>query len=592
MKKTLIAVLALSFSLLAFAQDDAAIQEKTWTVFSNDMPKGAVSTIKIQKKAGKIYEENYEEKEKFTPSAEDIKRGYAVYIKYFGEKVYPNMVPHKDELRDTIALSAVPGQYETGYPLVYPLTNLSSIIVTTGDLSCGDKKIPASAIEVNSVIYNFEPEGTGWMCRAQYMIKGGKAQGYKEIPRPFTVTVHVPESASAGDYTGKIRISAEGKVVEIGLTVTVLPFKFESFTDDNVFFAFVYTSGSTDPNYVEKMVANMKAHGMTAFHTAVNPDNIYDFKSTPTKVKVEALDKLGQVLKKNGIKKWIIESHPGPGIIQKLGCERYDKAFDAEYKNIIKQLKDAQEKNGWPQILMTYDEPREKEDDGTVGWRAWNDISNYARLHNEVGLELLPTYMSDSGGKRSDDPSKEADYSSIAATCKYSCTHGWNGSKKIMDLASKQGKVLMLYNNGWSRLAFGLLVLKYGSSGQAQFWWEDGHIGLQASDRLRTFTAVVVTADQEFVETLGYNESREGIDDYKYVYTLKKLLERAKDKDSTAALQADRVIKEVTSIKFADSNARGDEAWTTSPFAVEKYNGKALTEYRLKVITAILELKK
>jgi hypothetical protein len=579
------------FAVSLFAQE-VDVEKKIWDIYSSDMPKDVVGTVKIMKKIGKIYEGVKKYDGKFEPSAVDKERGYSIFIKSYMDNIYPNMIPTKDEIRTSVSCYAALGEKEPVVVVVYPLEDMRSIKLIAGDLrEEGGGIIPKSNIEIGYIRYDYEPEGLTWYCKGKYVMPFNETHGKKETPRAFLVTVVVPEEVKGGIYKGKLTVIGGRKNTDIDYIVEVLPFKFKPFTDEYYFGAFTYLSANTDPAWLEKIILDLKKYGMNIIHSNIR--DVIKVTANDVKINFTNIEKHALLMKKYGFKKWIVEMTGLPNaFVDALGCKYYDERFNRAYKSMLKQIKDKMEEGGWPEIQIMYDEPREFDSDNQRPLaRTYWDMENLLKLHNEVGLAALPTYMSDSGGKRFDDKGKEAEYWRLVPLSKYNMTHGWEKSKKIIEETVKYGKVLYLYNCGFGRYQFGLFTYQLNARGNVQFWYSGGNY-FNTMAQFPTSYAVLTIKDGPFVPVLRWIRSAEGVDDFRYIYTLEKLIEESKDKNSTDVLKAKDLLKEIKNFKFDKSSARGEESDTVSEKTLKKFSGFKLDEFRYRLAQSIIALNK
>ena len=586
MRKVLLFFIVCLFAATVSCQD-ADLEKKVWGIYAADMPKGPVSTMKAWKRVGKAFETFYEEKEKFTPDAADKERGYAVYVRPSNDDVYPNMVPKKSELKKEVKCSGASGEQVQLMFLVYPLEDLRSIRVSSGDLiGPGNKTISRSKIEINYVKYDYEPEGLEWRCKAKYVMPSNETFGNKGVPRPFWIIVRIPEDADGGLYKGKLTISAGKKPVDMDFSVEVFPFKIEKPGDEYYFSAFTYLKGSS-PETLERYVKELVKRDMNVIHgcgPSIVPGAQIDFAT---------MEKNALIMKKYGFKKWIIEMTGLPNaFVDKLKCKYYDAVFNKAYKDMLKQIKDRADKGGWPEIQVMYDEPREQDTDNSRPLaRTYWDIENLLKLHNEVGLPALPTYMGDGGAARFENKSLKANYFELCRISKYNMTHGWEGSRKIMDETLKSGNTLYLYNCGFGRFQFGLLTYKLGAKGNIQFWYSGGD-SLNTAANWPTSYAVVTQLDGVHIPVLRWLRSVEGVHDFWYIMMLEKEIKNAKDKTSSDVVAGQRILDELKAITLGKSDADGRSSETVSAETLNKFDGEKMDGYRYKIAQIIAKIKK
>jgi hypothetical protein len=305
------------------------------------------------------------------------------------------------------------------------------------------------------------------------------------------------------------------------------------------------------------------------------------------------MEKNALLMKKYGFKKWIIELTGLPNtFVDKMKCGYYDSAFNKAYKDMLKQIKDKADKGGWPEIQVMYDEPREEDSDNPRPLaRTYWDMENLIKLHNEAGLQSLPTFMSDNGGKRHENKSLSADYFELCKLSKYSMTHGWDQSRRIMSTTVASGNTLYLYNCGYGRFPYGILTYKLGAKGNVQFWYSGGN-KMDTAAQFPTSYAVVTSADGPFIPVLRWLRSVEGVHDFWYIKMLERAVAGAGDKNSADVAAAKSLLEELKGAKLAASNADQTGSETLSSETLKSFAGTKLDTYKYKMGQLIAKLKK
>ncbi len=591
MKKLIVAILAIVFGSLLFAQDsDEALAKKCFNVYASDMPKGTVTSTKIMLKVGKIYEGVAEINDTFTPPPADIEKGFSLFSDNYNDDVYPNSVPRKGSLNSAAAGFAAPGEREPLVIGVYPLKNLKDITVSVSPLEGKNgAKIPAGNILINYVKYDYEPQGVSWYCKGKYLIEENKIHGLKETPRMFWLLVSVPENAAAGEYIGEATVTAGGETASIGLSVTVQPFSFEPFTDEYYFGAFTYLPFDLPEEAIEKYLIEMKKMRMNCMHGKL----VGALKITPAGAVIDfsKVDKNMKLMTRYGIKIVMLEMTGLPNeFVDNMKCGYYDETFNKAYLAMLAQLKEKQEKGGWPTIQIMYDEPREVDTDNPRPHaRTYWDIENLLKLHEKAGVAALPTYMSDDGGPRAEDHTKRATYWDLGGKSPCSMTHGWAPSAKLMKEVVKQGKTLYIYNNGYGRFQFGLLTFQLEAKGNVQFWYKsEDKLNTQAE--FPTSYAVAGQKDRD-IPTLRWIRTEKGVDDFRYIYTLQKAIEKAKDKEAPAVKAAQDYLKGLKSITFDKPSVDGRQADTVGADTLKKFGGGKLDLMKMTLAKHINAVK-
>jgi len=589
MKKSLFILLLVFFAAALFGQEDT--EKKAMAIFKADMPKDSYNALKLMKRINKIYEGFKNNTEQFTPGPADIARGFGLFEFSSSEDIYPNYVPPKKLCTSTLKAIAAPGEKRIAVLGVYPLEDIVSLRVKAGDLTGPNGKVLSGKnIKINAVKYDYEPEGLTWYCKGKYAIPANEITCLKETPRLFYIIAAVPEDAAAGQYKGKLTVTGGKKESGMEFIVEVRPLKFETIADEYYFGAFAYYDfTSPDTGKLEKILLEMQDRGMNIMHGKIF--NAIKFKAGAAEVDFTNIEKNALLLKKFGHKRWILELTGLPNeVVDALGCRYYDEKFNKAYKSILTQLKDRMDKGGWPQIQFMYDEPREIDTDNYRPLaRTYWDLENLYPLHSEVGIPALPSYERDDGGPRFEDKTKRALYWEQGSKIPLVMTHGISLSEKLTRESLKNGNMVYLYNDGYGRYQFGLQVFQFSAKGHIQFWYfSDNRLNTLAKYPVNF--AVVLEENSPYIPTLRWLRSSEGVNDFRYIYTLQKKVEKAANKSAPEVLAAQKYLDTIKSFKFENDNGDVREADTVGANTLRKYSGEKLDEMRNKLAEHIIAL--
>ena len=588
MRKSAVALAILLCSFMPAFADEA--QEKSLAAYQNDMPKDEVNSIRLMKRIGKVWEQFNEEPGSYNPSPEEIKKGFTVFTRRFDEYVYPNTFPKKEQITNAVKCSAAPGEYEPVMFLVYPHKDISEISVSCLALSsAGNKIIPKENISVNYLKYDMEGDFKTMICRNKWLLPGA-CNAVAGVPRPFLVTVKIPEDAEAGDYSGKILLNIDGKKEELSLSVEVYPFKLASFGPENLFTYYIYFTYT--PEYLEKMCPNLRAHGANMFHMMFRDIFGLKFKEQEITVDFSRAEKYIPVLRKYGFNAIIMEiTGIQLAIVDNLKCGFYDDTFKKAYAGALKQLKEKFEKEKWPDLYLYIDEVRDHDFDNPrpLG-RAYKDVIEMSKLHTGAGLKSLDIFMQDNGGTREDDPKLQANYWELLPLLDGVMTHGWMKSAKIIEEAQKQRKMLLFYNCGAARFTMGYLTYILGATGNSQVSY-NGPAKVSTNSPYKSNTEGIVAVTPEGpVDTIRFEWMREGIDDYRYIHTLEEIMKQAGGRCPAELAEAESVLAGLKNFKAVDSKASGAESEVLSEQDKALFNGEKMDEVRLKIAKRIIAI--
>jgi hypothetical protein len=151
------------------------------------------------------------------------------------------------------------------------------------------------------------------------------------------------------------------------------------------------------------------------------------------------------------------------------------------------------------------------------------------------------------------------DYTPFAGLVDVLNTHAWQGSARLIAETQRLGKTLWVYNNGYSRLAWGFSLWKLGARGN----WQWAYFGAGSSDpyspipvggsenpgESNTGRGPTYCFADRIIPTPRYEWVREGIDDYRYLYTLKERLQGAEGAAAAKAKdEANALFAEITKV--------------------------------------------
>jgi len=163
-------------------------------------------------------------------------RGYLLFQRPIMDPVYPNTHPLSHERLTALRAFATPGEFEPITFSVYPIRPLKNFRVRVGALrGAGGATIPAGALEVRL--------GTYWNIGFPRYTSRDTFRRLPELLERVTlhsspihecqrwwITIHVPEAAAAGVYTGAVTVWDDGfdRAVRIPVGLRVLDFKLKA----------------------------------------------------------------------------------------------------------------------------------------------------------------------------------------------------------------------------------------------------------------------------------------------------------------------------------------------------------------------------
>jgi len=540
-------------------------------------------------------------------SQEDEARGYVLFSHDYGVPITPTLAPSVDSLNPELLVAACPGEYEPVCFCVRPTVDLTGCSVTATDLlGKGVHRVPASAIEIRSVQQFLVKKVKGIFVPVGKILQPFDVVDLpKDLTHGFWLTLHVPEDAPPGEYTGMVTFAAGGRpAVAIPLTVTVYPFTLPD--PDGVAFGLYYKGpfynnqryGFFDDTEelawqtIERQIIDMKAHGL---NTVQVPLSLLSPASDGSLViDFAGLRRFVDLCRKHGlcaVQPAIVETFEFANKQIRAGKKEFSPEFNASYKKAVADLAAWFKKKHVPLLIWPVDEPREEMIN--VWNRNFADTVRYLKLNSEVpGVRTSVTLLS--------DRQSGLNYVPMIEHMDVVQTHGNSKAKGIIEAARKQNKPFWLYNAGMSRASWGFLPWKMGAAGRWQWhyqWWAAPYPYNPFHTESEGLTFPAPEGPRATVE---YEWLREGIDDYRYLKRLEQAIATAEasGRDTAAAKKLLSEIRsrlpEYTGLAF--SLAIDQKPGKTAPEAAFEANKQGIqnemNRWRKQIARQIIDLEK
>ncbi|MBI3829636.1 MAG: hypothetical protein HY291_08975 [Planctomycetes bacterium] len=487
------------------------------------------------------------------PAEADTQRGYQVFARSYLYRVYPNDLPLKGEPLgpDGLNVSCAANEFEPVTFVVRPLKDLGLTKVSYSDLTDGEHKISGAAFECFFVKYFPQHVGDVWYeAVPTTLYPYADRELKKDWNHQLWATLRVPAGTPRGNYKGTVTIEpANGAKTTLPVAVTVYPFdlpktKTECGMWNNTAFENHQLDAFKDnDDFARKMLdaeaRNMAEHGLNSYTLGAPGAKKYDTQNNTVELDFRHQDFIAEAVKKNGM--------PGRHMITftnlvdygllrpQQGYKEFEPHFNAAVKNILTQIRDWLKARELNSVVQVYDEPRETE------LNAWNrnrrDSIKYLKLAREVpNLTTMVTLMGDKDGFN-------RPYTPLISLMDVVSTHSWPGSDDTIFLGAVERIAdLWLYNNGFTRFTHGYYLWKSRALGHWQwvYSWEccNAHIPVFFSND----TSAAYSFPGGYLNTLKFEQMREGIDDHRYLELLEDKLAAA-PKDDPAAAEARKFLK-------------------------------------------------
>jgi len=573
MKKSIMAisVVILLLSINVFAVDVSetkSIKALRMEKFPN------LETIEIQLEVKKIFLSEIDNTPEPVPTAEDKKNGYILFFRNYLKTVYPFTKPTKEEIaKKEIKIFATLGEFEPITFSVYPLVKLTNCKILVSDFvnEKGDK-ITKDAFQINDVINC--PIGSEMIVVRAYILYPAKEVPVIEegVCKQIWINVKVPEDAKEGVYKGTVQFAPSGRpVVNIPVELRVLPFKLMQPPD--VTWAPCWGHGGRDFDRLEQRLTLLKEHGMTgeAVDGVLSPEG-NDFTKA---------NKYMEIAKKVGLtgKFVIIDTHIqgtskydttyGPfGLMgDQLFCQStYDKLVD-----FMTRIRDNAEKNKWlPYVFYLTTELGYT---GASGEESFNKtmekaVEWYKAARKVERVKLLATF------------NRESEFI-MHWNLPELDEIGMNGEMfSEWEKAAKIKPSWICFVGMNDRCGEGFYMWKFNIKGNRPW------LGGETINTGNREEILMKDYNKRWCATTRFEKIREGVDDYKYCYTLSEYIKQAKAKGKDTS-SAEVTLKNIIDKIPHDHKNKPDSDWV-----VNKYDFTKLDEYRWQIAQEILKILK
>lgn len=614
------------------------LQQSTGKVWFDDLnidyvpfsSKDKAQAMEIDRKGRKIkvyYEPRYKKAD--SPLSEKIRRkwankGFIPYTRGDPRDVYPESIPQPREITDKIAIFAAKGEYEPAWVNVYSLKNLKGVRIESGDLvNANGEKIAKENIDVRVIkcwpIGNaglFEGYNHNYTIAPEMLLKKNSVDIPENTSRSFYFIIKIPPTANSGHYRGEYIITAEGgKSLPVQFCVEVLPFPLD--IPDNMTW-FMHCTGQFEAlckpgmNMIDAVAVAMrdiKEHGIEGIVLGCGYGPPAKFKIVNGNLILTEFPKVELIIpamKKAGLKGPLIV-HCGTMLESQvagaLGVEKPPVAdggrggvskimetseFKAAFKTALQEIDKLIKKLGGENFAWYYegiDEPGGRAAGGRPERALWQwslakeaGFKGASYINGDFWKRLAPfNTIQIFGGDVVYSKEKNAEilreifkYENIPFHYGYSgCYDGlpgglmpgrW-GTGFLSYISKVQGEVTWLY----------ILASITDPDGTAQ---------------LKFYPQITYcTTKGEITPTLQWEGAREGIDDYCYLYTLKKLItERSQNPECRS--------------KAAEIGGKLQAILDTVPWSedfdkvTDVFNNATAAKYRRQIADWIIELRK
>jgi hypothetical protein len=530
-----------------------------------------------------------------TPTAEDTARGFVLFQRRPFETIYHDTVPAAFEVGAKLQAFAAQGQYEPLTLALYGLEDLASVSATVD--ACRGKdgaSISTNQIEIRVVRPVRVPaDAKHFKMTPFYMEKRDSFTVSKSASTQLWITVHIPESAPAGDYEGHVTVKAEGKTAAtIPLQLRVLPLKLPPIPIETTM---SYFKKNEDPRLREKEMIDMREHGILANEDGIGAEiasrdkNFGDDDIAATKKACQEMIALRKKVYGKDAARFPLNATIGHQLLYEWVNSKgwfefwpHSPKLESDFFKAIDTVREVTKAEGVQFRIFIMDEPG-----------GHPDLFKETVYYNKLVKEKLPeqqTYVTLGGGMAIgvDELGELGPYIDMAAVNRFSPAI----CKALLDRKKPYG----IYNGGGAtdrlsgytrdRYFFGFYCWKTGASEILQWVYSNGE---PWKIPIRDNEGYTYPAADGPLPSIQWEGVREGITDYRYTDLLWRLITAAKKSGDAKAVSAAKAgeavaLEIMSSVDFNYQPREGDGAPPPPAATLEKW--------RWKTASACLELLK
>ncbi|HWL54458.1 MAG TPA: hypothetical protein VNQ90_18610 [Chthoniobacteraceae bacterium] len=499
----------------------------------------------------------------FTPSPDDLKRGFVIYRQGAEKPIHPTTVPAPEEVITGLETFAAPGQGEPVLFSLHALKDLDPVEIKVSGLTGENGTIPASALDLRVaryIHYNTNPRGNYSSYR--YQLTGLPFDRRERLPVvkgtnwTWRIDIQVPEATLPGIYQGVVRmVNAGGELAALPLRVRIVPIVLDplpilqgfTYTPSEPWYGAFWSGNlrgrrtvTDDPAILEQIRTNerrefafMKSLGFNsmALSDALRGDLIY---------------RDGEVTLRpdNRLDLWMeLYREAGFGPLRFLGSVAYgpnnDKnnllsALDPSlkppftepwfraYRSLVKNFHQYARSRNWPEII----------------WQVSDELSNQGRKAAERGARVAGSIADIPGVRTVAGMNGSVEEVMIPHLNIAMPNYGFPITRELVERLRQSGTEMWAYNCGDQRVALGLWTWRVGITGRYQYhyrvsvadpWNDAGGRGLFSK------YCISYPGPDGPLPSVKSDAARAAITDHRYMVTLERLVEQSRNDPAKAA---------------------------------------------------------
>lgn len=526
------------------------------------------------------------------PGDQKKKDGYLLFGRPYTEPVLYKAVPRSEDIVSSLSISACRGEFEPITFSIYPLKDIKSLKVSASGLKGPDgSSIPASSIDIRKVTYQSVWKNIRAFTAVEHLLREFDTLNLTQgRTQRLWLTARIPDDAPPGEYFGTVSLDTGESQARLPLNVRVLPFDLSE-PGDMAYFMYFPGVGHriySNEDFFRKIVADQRDHGMTSF-TIYNTHYWKDEGSQEPSLHLDMRY---------------------PGYLQHA-------PYGVSYARMIEILQEAGIGSSAPLLEITSMSPSTRE------VKELYDVyqeRNWPRVAFYIGDEIEFPERIEAARKPLEALKKEAPNiktaTALGAIGKAALGHMydiWVGCTAPEDVKEclALGKAPWTYScrqtheigTAFVRHFFGRHPFKVGLKGVGLWAYTHDKVFFDRYVQLIRYSEdLVFTSDMtqlhghiycennQIIPLVTWEAVREGIDDYRYMLTLKEVAESAlasADEDWRAAGEAGLAVLEEITDGINPEYALDDKKYGRQWQVFEDMDG-----YRAQIIEAILTIEK
>lgn len=549
-------------------------------------------------------------------SEEQKSKGYVVFIRNYLDLVYPASIPQKDEIKTDLESFATPGEFEPITFSIRSLRELKGLKVIVSDLTNAEglsikgKNIDVRVVSCLNKI--FEHSTPCILSVPAYLSSFDTIDIPQNISTRFWLTVKIPSDQSPGVYQGRIKIMVrKAEPTTLNIKLQVLPFQL--LDPKGISWGVYYIVQYKSYSQILRELKDMKEHSMTSVGLYSGPGKLFGerLENYVSCERDEIILNLPDGSSRDSWFMWFVKTYKELGfsepictidepakfyVLSKYPLES-DK-FAILYKATMKAITSEIKRRDWPEIIWELVD--EAQTDEQIA-----EAKRLAKLHNEIKIPVLITGW----GRLLQEVGPYANYLN------------YNGrlpdEEEILN-AHQNGKIIWYYNNDESGcqpeiMRYGAGFLLWKSKVDGMFNWEYSGVAKGSFyDDLdgRDFIASYYPPEGHRTggPTPGWEAFREGVDDYKYLFTLSEVIKQAKNSVNQEvrikAIKVEEQFHQLIDTIFSHHNLRNSAHWRNKktlsdgqeafqgPLKIGNgWNFKSYQDTRWRIAQFIMQLK-